>query len=123
MNTPCCGYKCSKIFFSKSYFQIPYAFRSDQNLFITDIPKYDFGPRPIPNDPTDDDRIFDLKTRLCGRVFAADENKQPADVYTGPNTVSVCCKFVCLSNRELVIPGLTQTERRKFFQTSNFDSF
>ena len=81
------------------------AFRSDQALFINDIPIYDNGPNRA------DDAITDLKTRLCGRVFAADEDQAPGDVYTGATTVSVCCKFACLSSRDLIILGSIQAER------------
>ena len=117
MNISSCRYKYSKLFFSELYFQIPLAFRSDQALFINNIPIYDNGPGNA------NDAITDLKTRLCGRVFAADEDQSPTNVYTGPNTVSVCCKFVCLSSRDLIILGSIQAERNFFFKPSTMAAF
>lgn len=66
------------------YLTIPYAFSSDQALFANNIPVYDFG------NGRGNDRPSDLKSRLCGRIFAANEEQEADDIYTGAASISVC---------------------------------
>ena len=63
------------------HFQIPYATRVISQATGSSVPTYDAG--------TSDEN--DLRDRLCGRIFAADEKMDAATIYG--STVSVCCKF------------------------------
>ena len=48
---------------------------------------------PVFDDSTGD-MASDLKHRLCGRIFAADEDQAADDVYpTAATAISVCSKF------------------------------
>ena len=66
-------------------FQIPFAFRGDQAFATaTTVPVFDAAAG---------DNVADLKTRLCGRIFAADEDLAADDVYAAAATaISVCSK-------------------------------
>jgi len=69
------------------YLTIPYAFSStpaNQALFANNIPVYDAGAGNA------NDNDADLKSRLCGRIFAANEDLQADDIYTGAASISVC---------------------------------
>jgi len=65
------------------YVSIPFAFRGDQAFATaTTVPVFDAAAG---------DNVADLKTRLCGRIFAADEDLAADDVYAAAATaISVC---------------------------------
>ena len=63
------------------HFQIPYATRVISQATGSTVPVYDAGSSAT----------NDLRDRLCGRIFAADEKKDALEIYG--STVSVCCKF------------------------------
>ena len=66
------------------HFQIPYATRVISQATGSTVPVYDAGSSAT----------NDLRDRLCGRIFAADEKKDALEIYG--STVSVCCKFKSL---------------------------
>ena len=65
------------------HFQIPYATRVISQATGSSIPTYD---TTISADTSND-----LRDRICGRIFAADDDKDALEIYG--STVSVCCKF------------------------------
>ena len=65
------------------HFQIPYATRVISQATGSSIPTYDATTTAAATN--------DLRDRLCGRIFAADEDKDALEIYG--STVSVCCKF------------------------------
>ena len=65
------------------HFQIPYATRIISQATGSSIPTYKESSTKTPN--------TDLRDRICGRIFAADEDKDAAAIYG--STISVCCKF------------------------------
>ena len=71
------------------FFQIPFGFRGDQAFATaTTVPLFDNGAT------TALDNNADLVNRLCGRIFAADQDRAASDVWaTAATAISVCSKF------------------------------
>ena len=69
------------------FFQIPFGFRGDQT-FATDA--------TVPLFRNSGNADEDLANRLCGRIFAADQNLAADVAYGNPTAataISVCSKF------------------------------